>query len=164
MREIISLHVGQGGIQIGGASCKHIHSSLLSRGKTHGDTRFVRCRKKRILIQLSQGSSILSSISLTWVSFCRMFCLVLNHFQPDGRLIEDCSSEDDGLRTFFSETSTGKHVPRSLYVDLEPGVVDEVKTGLYKNLFHPETLINGKEDAANNCTHPYVRDFLFGSL
>ncbi|EEB94761.1 hypothetical protein MPER_06375, partial [Moniliophthora perniciosa FA553] len=43
-----------------------------------------------------------------------------------------------------------KHVPRSLYVDLEPGVVDEVKTGPYRSLFHPETMITGKEDAANN--------------
>ena len=27
---------------------------------------------------------------------------------------------------------------------------DEVRTGSYRGLFHPETLINGKEDAANN--------------
>jgi hypothetical protein len=42
-------------------------------------------------------------------------------------------------------------VPRSLYVDLEPNVIDEVKTGTYRSLFHPETLVTGKEDAANNC-------------
>jgi tubulin alpha len=35
-------------------------------------------------------------------------------------------------------------------VDLEPTVVDEVRTGTYRQLFHPEQLINGKEDAANN--------------
>lgn len=28
--------------------------------------------------------------------------------------------------------------------------VDEVRTGTYKQLFHPEQLITGKEDAANN--------------
>lgn len=33
---------------------------------------------------------------------------------------------------------------------LEPGVVDEVRTGKYRSLFHPETLVTGKEDAANN--------------
>lgn len=27
---------------------------------------------------------------------------------------------------------------------------DEVRTGIYKHLFHPEQLITGKEDAANN--------------
>jgi len=29
-------------------------------------------------------------------------------------------------------------------------VVDEVRNGLYAKLFHPEQLITGKEDAANN--------------
>jgi len=62
------------------------------------------------------------------------------------------SAHDSGFSTFFSETGSGKHVPRSLYIDLEPGVIDEVKTGTYRSLFHPETLICGKEDAANNCT------------
>merc|ERR1719421_2365927 len=35
-------------------------------------------------------------------------------------------------------------------VDLEPTVVDEVRTGTYRQLFHPEQLISGKEEAANN--------------
>jgi Tubulin/FtsZ family, GTPase domain len=60
-------------------------------------------------------------------------------------------SNDSGFSTFFSETSSGKHVPRSLYIDLEPNVIDEVKQGPYRSLFHPETLVTGKEDAASNC-------------
>ena len=43
-------------------------------------------------------------------------------------------------------------MPRSLYVDLEPNVIDEVRSGTYRSLFHPETLVTGKEDAASNCT------------
>ena len=27
---------------------------------------------------------------------------------------------------------------------------DEVRTGMYRQLYHPEQLISGKEDAANN--------------
>ncbi|KFO03534.1 Tubulin alpha chain, partial [Balearica regulorum gibbericeps] len=75
---------------------------------------------------------------------------------------------DDSFNTFFSETGAGKHVPRAVFVDLEPtvigergggwggggggggGGVDEVRTGTYRQLFHPEQLITGKEDAANN--------------
>merc|ERR1711972_646746 len=34
--------------------------------------------------------------------------------------------------------------------DLEPTVVDDVRTGTYAQMFHPEFLLNGKEDAANN--------------
>jgi tubulin alpha len=57
---------------------------------------------------------------------------------------------DDAFATFFSETGAGKHVPRTVFVDLEPTVIDEVRTGTYRQLFHPEQLISGKEDAANN--------------
>jgi tubulin alpha len=57
---------------------------------------------------------------------------------------------DDSFNTFFSETQSGKHVPRAVYVDLEPSVCDEVRSGPYKELYHPEQIINGKEDAANN--------------
>lgn len=51
---------------------------------------------------------------------------------------------DDSINTFFSETGAGKHVPRAVYVDLEPTVVDEVRTGVCRKLFHPEQLITGK--------------------
>ena len=60
------------------------------------------------------------------------------------------ASEDDSFNTFFSETGAGKHVPRCIFLDLEPTVIDEVRTGAYRQLFHPEQLISGKEDAANN--------------
>ena len=57
---------------------------------------------------------------------------------------------DDAFNTFFSETGAGKHVPRAVFLDLEPTVIDEVRTSTYRQLFHPEQLISGKEDAANN--------------
>jgi hypothetical protein len=34
-------------------------------------------------------------------------------------------------------------VPRAVFVDLEPTVVDEVRVGTYRQLFHPEQLITG---------------------
>merc|ERR1719282_761613 len=52
--------------------------------------------------------------------------------------------------TFYEETGAGQYVPRNITVDLEPTVVDDVRTGDYAQLFHPEFLLNGKEDAANN--------------
>merc|ERR1719481_274403 len=47
---------------------------------------------------------------------------------------------DDSFTTFFSETGTGKHVPRAVFVDLEPTVIDETRCGTYRQLFHPEQL------------------------
>ena len=35
----------------------------------------------------------------------------------------DKTSTDDSFSTFFSETGAGKHVPRAVFVDLEPSVV-----------------------------------------
>ena len=33
---------------------------------------------------------------------------------------------DDSFNTFFSETGAGKHVPRAVFVDLEPTVVGKL--------------------------------------
>lgn len=98
MREVISIHVGQAGIQIGN-SCWELYC------KEHG-------------------------------------------IQPDGVMTD--KRQDSSFSTFFSEVAPNKHVPRTVMVDLEPSVIDEVRTGAYKQLFHPEQLISGKEDAANN--------------
>nr|KAF6378850.1 hypothetical protein mMyoMyo1_009745 [Myotis myotis] len=57
--------------------------------------------------------------------------------------------EDDSFNT-FSETGTGKHVPRAVFVDLEPPVIEEVHNGTCRQLFHPEQRVTGKEDTANN--------------
>jgi len=72
--------------------------------------------------------------------------------QPDGQMPSEktIGGGDDAFNTFFSETGAGKHVPRAVYVDLEPTVCDEVRTGTYRQLYHPEQIISGKEDAANN--------------
>lgn len=72
--------------------------------------------------------------------------------QPDGQMPSDktIGGGDDAFNTFFSETGAGKHVPRAIFLDLEPTVIDEIRTGTYRQLFHPEQLISGKEDAANN--------------
>jgi tubulin alpha len=103
MREIISIHIGQAGVQ-SGEQC--------------------------------------------WELFC------LEHgIQPDGTKPVDPNqkkSEDAGFTTFFTETNAGKYVPRAIFVDLEPNVIDKIRAGPYKNLFHPEQIIKGKEDAANN--------------
>ncbi|KAM7119999.1 tubulin alpha-1C chain-like [Molossus nigricans] len=85
--------------------------------------------------------------SACWELYC------LEHgIQPNGQMPSDklIGMGDDSFNTFFSETVTGKHLPRAVFVDLEPTVIDEVRTGTYRQLFHPEQLITGKEDAANN--------------
>ncbi len=72
---------------------------------------------------------------------------------PDGRPLaaaNDSGGDAGSFETFFNETSSGKYVPRSIFVDLDPSPIDEIRTGDYRQLFHPELLMSGKEDAANN--------------
>ena len=80
-----------------------------------------------------------------------LYCLE-HGIQPDGQMPSDktIGVSDDSFNTFFAETGAGKHVPRAVFVDLEPTVIDEVRTGTYRQMFHPEQLVTGKEDAANN--------------
>ncbi|PIK41580.1 putative tubulin alpha chain [Apostichopus japonicus] len=82
-----------------------------------------------------------------WELYCQE-----HDIQPNGTMLGDQTpgKECNAYNTFFSETSTGKHVPRAIFVDLEPTVVDVIRMGRYKQLFHPEQMITGKEDAANN--------------
>nr|CAH8822656.1 unnamed protein product [Trichobilharzia regenti] len=76
MHEIISIHVGQCGIQLGNAC---------------------------------------------WELFC------LEHgVKPDGLMKHPPA--DELYTTFFSEASKNKYIPRSIFVDLEPTVGDEVRT------------------------------------
>jgi tubulin alpha len=58
--------------------------------------------------------------------------------------------KDDSFKVFYEETGSGQFVPRNLSVDLEPNVIDDVKNSKYSPMFHPEFLLAGKEDAANN--------------
>ena len=53
---------------------------------------------------------------------------------PDGRLVSEYQDAD--YTTFYSDTNNGKFVPRSIFVDLEPTVIDEVSNFL--NLFSSE--------------------------
>ena len=41
---------------------------------------------------------------------------------------------DDSFNTFFSETGAGKHVPRAVFVDLEPTVVGACQTFFFSPL------------------------------
>ncbi|KAI4536528.1 hypothetical protein MJG53_014688 [Ovis ammon polii x Ovis aries] len=102
---------------------------------------------QRECISIHVGQAGVQIGNACWELYC------LEHgIQPDGQMPSDktIGGGDDSFNTFFSETGAGKHVPRAVFVDLEPTVVDEVRTGTYRQLFHPEQLITGKEDAANN--------------
>ena len=42
--------------------------------------------------------------------------------------------------TFFAEAGA-QHVPRVVFADLEPSVVDEVRTGPVRGMFNPDAML-----------------------
>lgn len=79
--------------------------------------------------------------------------------ERDGTLLEtrtdDCTTCPAEHTTFYKETVAGKYIPRTIMVDLDPTVVDQVRLGPDRGLYHPDQLISGKEDAANNYARGY---------
>jgi tubulin alpha len=78
--------------------------------------------------------------------------LALEHgLGKDGGSVSSTSGQmPSGFYSFFEESSSGKYSPRSIFMDLDPTVIDELRTGEYARMIKPQLLIKGKEDAANN--------------
>ena len=96
VREVLTVSVGQAGVQLGDAVLRQYCAELLAGGQN-----------------------------------------------PD-------TSDDGSFRCFYEETNEVLFVPINLSVDLEPNVIDDIRNGDLANLFHPQFLLNDKEDAANN--------------
>ncbi|XP_011298159.1 tubulin alpha chain isoform X1 [Fopius arisanus] len=83
-----------------------------------------------------------------------LFCLE-HGITSDGCMFETYEPDDRSYQAFFTPTQSGKFCPRTVIMDLEPTVIDEIRTGAYRYLFDPSSLITGKEDAANNFARGY---------
>jgi Tubulin/FtsZ family, GTPase domain len=62
-----------------------------------------------------------------WELYCLEHGITPDGFFKEGKAAGGTAgtSTDDSFNTFFSETSAGRHVPRAVFVDLEPTVCDE---------------------------------------
>ncbi|XP_076032863.1 tubulin alpha-1C chain-like isoform X2 [Oratosquilla oratoria] len=116
-------------------------------------------RGRRECINIHVGQAGVQIGNACWELYCLEHGILpdgtlTTGLMPDGNSTDNESqplaSDEDSFSTFFNETAAGKHVPRAIFVDLEPTVIDEVRTGTYKQLFNPTGMLNGKEDAANN--------------
>lgn len=82
---------------------------------------------QRECISVHVGQAGVQIGNACWELYC------LEHgIQPDGQMPSDktIGGGDDSFNTFFSETGAGKHVPRAVFVDLEPTVVGKPRKSL----------------------------------
>ena len=78
---------------------------------------------QRECISIHVGQAGCQMGNACWELYC------LEHgIQPDGQMPSDktVGACDDSFNTFFNETGSGKHVPRAVFVDLEPSVIGKV--------------------------------------
>ncbi|KAL0239160.1 hypothetical protein PCE1_004851 [Barthelona sp. PCE] len=61
-------------------------------------------------------------------------------------------TENASLISIFSDNAVRKRVPRAIFVDLEPSIIDEIRTGPYRQLYHPEQLISNSAGSSNTFT------------
>ncbi|KYQ92985.1 gamma tubulin [Tieghemostelium lacteum] len=104
-REIISLHVGQCGNQIGSEFWKQLC-------KEHG-------------------------------------------INPKGYLEDFAVPGFDRKDVFFYQSDDDHYVPRALLLDLEPGVIDTIKTSEYANLYNNENIFKSPSGAGSNWANGY---------
>jgi len=99
------------------------------------------CTREILTISVGQGGNQLAN--KVWEQYCTEHGITREGmYGGDGT--------DSSYLTFFEETASGVTVPRNLGVDLEGTVLDDIRKGPWKSIYHPEFLLNGKEDAANN--------------
>jgi len=96
----------------------------------------------REVLTINVGQCGVQMGSRIWHQYCAE-----HGIQKDGHMAKE--TEDNHFQCFFEETGSGQFVPRTLMVDLEPNVVDDVRNGAFSAIYDPHFLLSGKEDAAN---------------
>ncbi|KAI3321841.1 beta-1 and beta-2 tubulin [Xylariaceae sp. AK1471] len=76
----------------------------------------------------------------------------------DGKPNEATDVQLARLGVYFNEAQHRKYVPRTVLVDLEPGVVDAVRAGPLGNLYRPDNLVLGQAGAGNNWAKGFYTD------
>jgi tubulin beta len=67
-----------------------------------------------------------------------------------GTYVGDKDDQLERAGVFYSESSSGKYVPRAINFDLEVGVIDSIKRSAIGKLFKPANMIAGQSGAGNN--------------
>ncbi|KAF0981267.1 hypothetical protein FDP41_012527 [Naegleria fowleri] len=75
----------------------------------------------------------------------------------DGKYIGTNPLEKENLSVYYSE-SADRYVPRAVLVDLESGVLDDVKSSTQGQLFRPDNFINAHSGAGNNWAKGFYTD------
>lgn len=64
----------------------------------------------------------------------------------------------NNIGTYFFESHSGTYVPRSIFIDLEPGSADLLQNGELRDLFCPNKFVCGTQGGSNNYAKGHYTD------
>lgn len=67
-----------------------------------------------------------------------------------GKYVGTADVQRERVGVYYSEGSEGRFVPRAVMLDLEPGVVDNLKASPLGSVFRPDNFVYGQSGAGNN--------------
>ncbi|KAF7256287.1 hypothetical protein EG68_06718 [Paragonimus skrjabini miyazakii] len=76
----------------------------------------------------------------------------------DGVYRGDCDLQMERIHVYFTEAAAGRFVPRCVMADLEPGCLDNIRSGPCGYLFRPDNFVVGSGGAGNNWAKGYYTD------
>ena len=100
----------------------------------------------REVLTINVGQCGIQMGSTIWVQYCAEHGVEKDGANPSRRTRRTAARSS----AFSRRRRRGSTCRRNLMVDLEPNVIDDVKNSEFSAIYHPEFLLAGKEDAANN--------------
>ncbi|KAK0162010.1 hypothetical protein PV327_008387 [Microctonus hyperodae] len=64
----------------------------------------------------------------------------------------------DKISVYYDEAREGTYVPRSIFIDLEPGTMHAARSGPFGRIFRPDNFIFGQNGAGNNWAKGYYTE------
>ncbi|KAK3672422.1 gamma-tubulin [Recurvomyces mirabilis] len=108
----------------------------------------------REIITLQAGQCGNSVGSQFWQQLCQE-----HGINQDGNLADYATEGGDRKDVFFYQSDDTRYIPRAILLDLEPRVINSIRTGSYGNIYNPENIYVLKEGggAGNNWAQGYSR-------
>lgn len=106
--------------------------------------------RELITLQVGQCGNQIGS------EFWRQLC-VEHGIDSSGRLESFAQEGSDRKDVFFYQADDDHYIPRTVMIDLEPRVVNQIRAGPYANLYNPENVFVSEEGggAGNNWANGY---------
>jgi len=73
-----------------------------------------------------------------------------HNIDSSGRFIGDDRRLLERINVYFNSVRDTRYVPRCILLDLEPGVLDSIRSGPHGTLFRPDSFVFGQSGAGNN--------------